>query len=93
MEKEVWKRQPRDEPGGPILKQESDKQPDIVFSAEVLALKKIMDEKLKCQNFRDHKFDFKNGKWMVNLGGSKNQSARDERHRPDDWRGCSTCNR
>lgn len=85
MEQLVWRRKPRDKSGEVILEPE----PPIQFNGEMLALKKIMDDKLKCQNCNEHKVE--NGKWMTNVGGSQ-PNSKYERYCPDEWLECKTCN-
>ena len=58
---EVWRPKPRDDKRK-IIPEE--KPESTVFSAELLALKRIMDAKLKCQHERDHKLQQRT--WMVN---------------------------
>lgn len=87
-ESNKWRRKPRDSPSAVLPEPELKNQ--TKFSAELLELKAIMDAKLICQNAREHKVV--DEKWMINKGGSRGRSSRDERYHPDVWRECNTCN-
>lgn len=82
---EVWRPKPRDDKRK-IIPEE--KPESTVFSAELLALKKIMDAKLRCQHERDHKLQQKT--WMIDYA-MKSYGRSDVYHKSE-WEECKTCN-
>lgn len=79
---EVWRPKPRDDKRK-IIPEE--KPESTVFSAELLALKRIMDAKLKCQYYADHRLEL--GVWMVNTARKLYNGGV-----PSKWEECKTCN-
>jgi hypothetical protein len=83
---EVWRPKPRDEKRNII----PEKKPEsIVFSPELLVLKKIMDDKIKCQHYRDHKLV--EGTWVIDRA-MKSYHISETYHKPE-WEECQTCNK